>query len=389
MKRAMLLGILWTLSFWSPLAAAAEGTRKFKDGSWDLGAAGSYFVTNANYTNSGSQTSLLGGDSYTLLDLDFTGRGVIGAFALDAGLKVGNAESKGTTATRANSSISSASVGLEYGTAFGAIEVIPSLSLSIPVEKVSIDQDSVMNNEGVLATTAFLDVQTPFEGFTLISGAGYTMRGEGRSQLIPWHLGVEIDGDAKAFGLLLHGYQSFQDDSDTGTTNEANRQVTSIRVNAGSCTFYCLNPSIVETRGFARFDVNRRWTLELAGEFSVTGANSAVGFSLGGGIVYHFDAAPVRRKKRSPRDGLAVDPYSDLFQEDTNDGVDQKMFTPPPRPKPQPPPPPQGEPAPETTTPVPRRKAAPSTQDEDAKLKKQLNDAELTIELRSNKRRRK
>ena len=385
MKRAMLLGILWTLSVGGSVAAAAEGTRKFKDGSWDLGAAGSYFFTNANYTNSGSQTSLLGGDSYTLLNFDFTGRGVIGAFALGAGMHVGNAESKGTTATRANSSITSADVGVEYGTAFGAIEVIPSLSLSIPIEKVSIDQDSVMNNEGVLATTVFLDAQTPFEGFTLITGAGYTMRGEGRSQLIPWRLGVEIDGESKSFGLLLRGYQSFQDDSDTGnTTAEANRQLTSIRVNAGSCAFYCLNPSIVETRGYARFNVSRKWTLELAGDFTVTGANSAVGFSFGGGIVYHFDAAPVRRKKRSPRDGLAIDPYNDLFQEDTNDGVDQKIFTPPPRPKPAPPPPPE-EP-PETTTP-PRRKAAPS--DEDAKLKKQLNDAEMTIELRSNKRRRK
>lgn len=384
MKRAMLLGLLCALTGWPILTRAAEGFRGFKDGTWEVGAAGSFFYSEGNYNNSGSQNSLAGGDAYSLLGLEFDARGSFGGWALKGGFDVGNAESKGTTATRTNSTVTGAGAGFEWVTDFGAMDLIPEIGVWFPFEKVDGDQDSVMNTEGVMLTNFFLTAQTPFESFNLLTGIGYTLRDGGRSNLLPWKVYAEFLGEGLSYGAGLKGYQSVQDDKDTGSsTEEARRQVAVNRVNAGSCRFYCLNPSIIELGGFVNVDVSRRFTLNLFGDFTVTGANAAAGWTLGAGLTMNFSSVAARKKAPNLRDRLSIDPSSDDFMEDTDDGIDQKLFTPP---KPPPPPRPSKPAAP---APDPFEKDHERIDHErNEALKQQLNEAEMTIELRSNKKRR-
>ena len=64
------------------------------------------------------------------------------------------------------------------------------------------------------------------------------------------------------------------------------------------------------------------------------------------------------------------------FKEETNDGVDQNLFVAPPPPKPKP-------------KPKPRPKPTPDPAVERKKLQKELDQTEMSIELRSNKKKRK
>lgn len=444
MKRATFPALMFVLLLGSGTAAAYETPLRFKRGEWDLTAGATYFGTNANYTTSGT-SGLLSGNSYRLIDVPVSTRYTLSpGWAFFGEARIGNAESNGFDASRTNSSLTSSTLGVQMNTLIGGLEVIPEFSMVLPFEKVSDTQDAVMNNEGVNETRLRLRFQSVFDMFTFYGLIGMDLRGGGRSNLLPYSVGAEFNSAGTFhFGARLFGYKSTSDDTDANsTTREAARASTSLRVNGGSLKFYGINPSLVDTEAYGVYRIGKNILIGAAAGFTLSGANAAQGFHVDGSLTYRFSVENARRR-RGGTPGLSIDPTIDRFEEDTEDGVDQKIFRPEPKKKPKAPvsSPSESEtqtqlefdqsaPAPELdTTPAPpprprpkpkpnprqmekdpfldsgdaapahgddpmfrdRKAPEPLPQDEEAnqkKLQKQLDDAEMTIELKVDKKRK-
>ena len=187
-------------------------------------------------------------------------------------------------------------------------------------------------------------------------------------------------------GAELFGYQSLTDDKDT--KNRATRMAALLMTNAGSYKYASVNPSLMDTNFFYHLGVKGAWSFEIDGGISIMGTNAASGYHAGALLRYSFDmtkgyvqkeepvyhATPVevptgRSKMYNSDPTLSTGTKVKSFQEDTNDGVDQRIFrtkglTPKPKPKP---------------------KAAPA---EDDAIQQQLDDTEMQIELKSNKKKK-
>lgn len=337
MKRATLLVLLLLAA---ESALALEGLRTFRQNEWVVSTKANYLYSDANYTGSGSQNSLPNSGKYQLLDTLLGTRFVFTPeWAVMAGANVGYAESKSADATRSNSSFNWGTLGLEFTSDMGGFELIPEFSFVYPFEKNTSTQDSVMNSEGVIEARAILHAQAAFEGFDLFGSLGYSWRDQGRSSLMPWSAGAEFGFRSFSFGAKVFGFQTLKDDDDTGTTKEGDRQNTLLRVNAGSLKFYGLNPNLVDTEAYFKFNWNRALTVQVSGGLTVAGVRSAMGYHGGVELLYRFNTTGVRRRllrPANPSDTYREEP-SHQFKEDTDDGVDQRIFKPLYRPQPPPP----------------------------------------------------
>lgn len=340
MKRAMfLLAVIGGLWGHSVSAQAREGFRHFRKGEWLAAVDTNYFLSNTNYSSGGSPVSLLSGGQYQLLDVGLSTRYVwASSWAFNGGLNVGNSESRGVDAVRSNSSLTHVNLGLEMAMALGALELIPEFTFVYPFEKVRSGQDAVMNNEGVMEFRSRLHSQIAFGRFNLLGHLGYDWRAEGRAALMPWSLGLELEWGSATLGAKLFGFQSIGQDQDSGNSaKEAERTTLLNKVNAGSLRFYSIDPSLVEAGGYAKFQLTDRILMELSGSATLTGVRSAAGWNVGGALVYRFSADPVKKNRLGtrpkPSERVMIDPFTDQFVEDTEDGVDQEIFRAPPKPQ--------------------------------------------------------
>jgi hypothetical protein len=120
------------------------------------------------------------------------------------------------------------------------------------------------------------------------------------------------------------------------------------------------------------------WSFEIDGGLSVMGSNAANGIHVGALIRYSFDMTSGYAEKpryytpkETPKGRAGIPSSSETglsdkkvnqFHEDTDDGVDQRLF----RPK-------------------PTKRPAPS---QDALIQKELDDTEMQIELKSSKKKK-
>ena len=376
MKRATLL---MAILFGMPTFAFAQrGYHLFRPGNWETRLGMEYRVTDANYESGGGQTSLRDGGKLTLIDFDFSSRYVLGSdWALFGQLNMTHGESIGADATRSGLILTSGQLGVEWNTGiFDFLDFIPQFSYLIPFEKINADQDDLITSEGVDEIFLNFHLQAAFESFRLYGGLGYMARGEGRSSLMPWSVGTEVPLTSFLVGVRLNGFESVSDDQDAGSITDEDARVNTVdRVNAGSFKFYSVNPSIVSTEVYSTFGIGKNIVLGLHGGLTLAGTNSASEIFAGSTLSYRFNPTPVARTRPPVENRISIDPQVDQFREDTNDGVNQNLFKPAPRRirmAPAPPPRPKA---------VPKKKKSES--DEMKRLRKQLNEAEMTIELKA------
>lgn len=388
MKRATLLVLMAVLPLSS--AWARQGYLLFEPGSWESRASVDYRLSDANYTNNGAQEALLNDGRFQIFQLDFFSRYTLSdTWAFFGGLGGAQAESVGSDATRAGGALTAGRLGVEWNPAFfDFLEVIPRFSYLLPFEQISPDQDSVITSEGVDETLFDLHLQAAFESFRIYGSLGYLMRGEGRSTLMPWSAGIEWPAPNITFGARLMGYESLSDDADVGSSAaEARRVETMTRVNAGSFKFYSMNPGVVDSEAYLMLALGPSVHLGLFGGLTLAGTNSASEFHGGASVTFRFKPEPVRRVRPVPENQLSLDPYVDQFREDTNDGVDQKLFR-PARPRPQAQPVAPARPAARPSRQDQRRQQQQREAEEMRRLQQQLDDAEMTIELKVDPKRR-
>lgn len=354
-------------------ALAVDNYKTFRRDVWEFEAATQFYKTEANFTSAGgSYSKLNSGNYFQQIDLTVGSRFVSDRdFALFGYFNTGISESSSNGTVRNNSAPASALAGMEYLVYSESFQVVPEFAAVFPFETYKNSGDSVMNNEGVIELRPAVTVQSDFSGSYLwFVKAGFSYRDQGRSYLLPWHVGGEMKLPSSRLGARVYGFQSITDDKDTSTKSA--RLAASDNVNGGSLHWYAVNPSVISGEAYYRFRIADGWVGQVHGGLDVTGTNYSSGFYVGAFVRYAFDISSWYRdtpteyqetkvnrpEGQSQMYRESIKKPEPQFKEDTNDGVDQKIF----RIKPVTPNPSSGE------------------------LQQELQDAEMKVKLRSNKK---
>ena len=374
----IILGILFCFG----QAFAINQYKHFALGRWDLQSQVYYQKSKTNFNTSGNITDLAGSNYYQIMDILSGARyGVSDSMNIYGGFNVGNAESYNSVLTRTNSSVNKLMAGAEYMMWNDFPQVIPEFYVLADLEKISDNQDNVINSEGASEMTGKVNLQYDFNSLYLFGYVGYSYRDKGRSSLLPWSANAEWAFSGSSLGGELFGFQSISDDKDKGSGTEAIRDALRLKVDGGSARFYATNPSIVDSNIYLKFGLGREWTMWVAAGIPLIGKNYSNGFHGETGLRWSFGGDGAKRERAHRRaisvpvdegSRISTDKKVEKFKEDTNDGVDQRLFKPAPTPvvkKPK-----------SAYTPT-----APPPPD----LQEKMDDVEMKIELRSNKKKKK
>lgn len=359
----------------SSSAWALDNYKEFKRDRWDFSLSSDFFYSEANYPQSGGGSqNLLNGNHYQLLNTNFETRYMPRQnWSMFAWGTVGNAESKDSVATRTNSTFSEAAAGFDFVMYSEAFELVPEVLVLMPSEKVDPKSDAVLNSEGVIEVRSRLIAQKDFGTLRGYGWLGFNYRGEGRSFLMPWGVGAQLKFRRLRLGAEVLGYQSVSEDTDK---NNALRSSYINGVNAGSLKFYGVNPALVDTQVYATWLISSKWSLQAQGGMTLAGSNTAAGYHVGGLIRYSFDltegytedtfvpqesAVPNYRSNMYNETEVSSQKKVNEFREETQDGVDQKVFKPQPTKKPR------------------------FEQDE---LQRQLDETEFQVDLKADKKKK-
>ena len=338
LKSLNLFALVFCLS--SSVAMAKDNFREFKRDHWDFEFSTEYFYSEENYTSFGdSPASLPSGNHFQLMDFSFATRYMPNKkssyFAM---MNVGVAESRNAFATRTNSTVNKIMAGVDFLAYSDRFQLIPEVSLLFPLDKVDPNSDTVANNEGVLELHTRLHAQKEFGSSRAYGWLGFDFRSEGRSFLLPWGVGYQKRIAKYRLGAEVFGFQSITDDS---VENDALRRSYINAVNAGSFKFYSANPALVDASLFATWMASEKWNFQVTAGHTIMGDNMAAGFHVGANLLYSFDltdgySSETYRPLSSPTPRSRSNMYreSELsserkvrqFEEDINDGVDQRQF---------------------------------------------------------------
>ncbi|MNT01642.1 hypothetical protein D3C72_1361170 [compost metagenome] len=270
-------------------AEAFDTYKTFHRDSWDFEANTQYFSSTKNFNSSGKSESLPSGNTYSLwdttLETRYTPRRTYSIFG---SLNIANSQAKDSVATRKNSSITDALLGMDFFMYSGTVDLIPEATIDIPFQAIDAEADDALNSEGVMQVSGRMNVQKDLRPLKLYGYLGFTYRGDGRSFLLPWGSGFEYKATRRwLFGAELFGYQSMTDDKDTG--DELNRNSHINTVNAGSMAFYSVNPDVIDSKVFLQYRITRPLTFGFDAGMTLAGKNMADGYHIGGFFRYTFD----------------------------------------------------------------------------------------------------
>lgn len=348
-----------------------EAGRTYLHHSWQFDLQTTYYQATANYTKDGGKfDSLPSGYGYQLLDFDMGARWIpLTNWGVYASTRVSNAESKDLITTRRNSSFTQAVLGTDYlmNSSSRKYELIPDFSLTLPMERIDTQSDEVLNREGAIEATARLISRAHWGRFSPFAFIGFTYRDEDRSSLLPYGLGSELQFTGWALGGEIRGYETVI--KDKYTNDRIKREVIAPQ-NGGALHYYAVDPSLLETNIWMRTRFMESWSFKFGGGTSLTGAATSAGWNVFAGLSYSFQPS----SSQAPSYPLKKEEDPIRFKEETNDGVNQDLFRPPPPP----------EPPPEVKTP-----SKTKAEDPKKKLQKELEQTEFQIELKRPKRRKK
>ncbi len=340
--------------------------KKYADQLWEFELNSSLYQTQNNYSRSGNTfDSLANGGSYSLTNVDLGGRwSFTKSWALYTEARMGAAESKLSGVTRSTSQFNQVTLGTDFILSDGNFRLTPDLQVVMPLARVDSSSNNVQTAEGAVEASAKMIARFDWSSFLNQTFLGMTYRDEGRSTLLTYGAGTEIPVGFGSLGAEVRGFSSVINDQ--YTSNPSTRETTALRVNGGSTKFNSINPSLLESNFWYRWD-NKKWGLQVGAGTSITGASISAGSQFFANFIYRLTAKEIQKSQPAPRTDL------DKFKEETNDGVDQVLFQPPPPPKP---------------VPV-KSSPAKAAQKKRKKLKDELDQTEMQVELKSIKKTKK
>lgn len=377
MKFNIIFLILFCLAY---KANSFNKLKTYEPRTFEAGAGVNYFDSASNFNSDGNKVNLLSTNKYTLLDSFVQSRYVFpGAWSIFASANVSNAESKNTDFVRTNSVFNMVSIGADYMVYRGFMDIIPEFTFKYSLDPISTTQDTVMTNEGVMEMQAMLRAQNNYSWFSYYAAVGYNYRSE-RAGLLPWNFGAGVKWGQSFVGAEMNGFQSISDDGDKGTL-EAARYSLIQRVNGGSYKFYSVNPSHIQAAVNLDIGFSRAFVLKSFFATSMSGQNYASGMNIGVSLTVLFDALMNKNSYHEPKvkpveavkEQVPVKQEEENYRIQTDDGVDQTLF--------------QKEPEVPVASKNNVKSAKPNLSDEE--LQDQLDQAEMTIKLKSNKKKKK
>ncbi|MBL7670064.1 MAG: hypothetical protein JNM39_06230 [Bdellovibrionaceae bacterium] len=369
-------------------ALSAPQIKSYRQGQLKTYFGADFFYATQSFDGSGNSGALTSsGDYYYLLEMPLGIRYSFNdSWAFDLAGIFAAAESKTSDitykATRSNSSLNGVYFGTDFVLMRSPFELIPELDVIYPLEKYDTTTDYVMTSEGVLQATGALRIQHSFGAFLMFGRLGYTYRAEGRSSLLPYSIAGAYDTGSTAFGLAVSGFQSLSTDQDQA--KPLLRNTTISRVQGGARKFYSIEPSMVDLSLFLNMEISPRWSLDFNGGYDVAGTSYAQGPHGGMTLTINWDlfqkkgtgsqdiSAPL-----TPESRLSTEKDIQMFKEEVQDGVDQKLFQ--ARPTPIPEPPAQKSPAKNS---IQKSNSRPTKE----QLQQELDETEMKIKLKRKRR---
>lgn len=276
-----------------------ENLKTYGEGLFQFDTAASYFKTDSNYRNGGNKDSLPGGFSYNLIDVNLSGRYLIShSLAFYGGASVGTSQSKDSLKTLTNSSLSGIKLGSDYLLLDDGFRLALDVSLLIPIEKVSDTMDTSLNSDGAMHVTPRLIASSDIGAFTPYGYVGANWRDQGLSTLALYGGGIRMTFSDLSFGAEVNGYSTVINDKYTDQSSK--RENILNLYNAGSKSFYSINPSGIDTDLYAQYNVTENWMLHMSGGMTLTGSESAAGYHVAGMVRFSLPtqgyARPVQRR---------------------------------------------------------------------------------------------
>lgn len=326
----------------SSAQAAFENFPVYEKGRVEVQASTEYFKSDGNYRSGGNKDSLPGNFSYSLFDFNARPRFVVSRdLGFFGSLNVGQSESKDSIKTLTNSTLNWMSAGVDYR----LIEqldwtLITDAELIIPFEKVSTTMDSSLNWDGAVHLRGRAIGQFHMSNFVPYGYVGFDWRDQGLSTLALYGAGMMFNLDSLKLGGELNGFVTIIQDKYTNETYQRDQIITNL--NASSKKFYSINPALLDSNFYLRYDFDKNWMLQAGGGLTLTGNESASGYHVNAMLRFAFggaDSAYEPTYHSDPYSLPAVDSVQPVapvnqFHEDTHDGVDQKIFKPAPKPAP-------------------------------------------------------
>ena len=349
--------------------------KQFYQGRLEFGAGIDYMSSTSNFDNNSAIADLRSGASYQLIQTPLGVRYGFGDnWAMSSALMIATSESKNVDATRNNSSLPELHLGYDSLLMMSrSFDLIADLKFIYPLETIKTDQDSSFNTEGVMQLIASIGLENRNNKFLWYAHGGFNYRMEGRASLFVYDAGGGLQYGRTSFGAEFGGFQSADGNKQSTMAKEALIQ----KVNGGSYSFYSASPSVMEFRLWSEHDIASRMKLGLKFNYPFYGTNYANGMSFGAVISFAYETKEtvksIRRLSVPANEGakISTDSKVEDFQEDVNDDVDQDLFRPP-----DPPPPPVR---------LKRNEPIPT----DREVRHQLDDTEMTIQLRAAKKKKK
>ncbi len=306
--------------------SAEEVYKPFVAGRFDSYLSAEYFSSSGNYDSGGAKQNLISGASFQNISTELSARYLFwDKFGIYTGLLFNNVQTSNGVRDRANSALAYYSFGAD-------LEVYRNLNWSVYVdgnyrmanESINVTGDDAIASDG--ANEAIVSAVTIFqnESWRFYGKAGYDYRTEGLSALVRYGVGGDYSFGSLKVGLNLPGYATVQDDEKTATPID--RDLVTTRVNGGSRKYYAVNPNSLEAQIYAVYNWGKDLALKVYGGNTITGSNSAEGFT--GGLALNWGFGMAKKAIRSqdlPNNSNLPDDEAG-FKVDTNDGVDQGIF---------------------------------------------------------------
>ena len=283
-----------------------------------------YLNTTENFDSEGGSIEDLASDnSYTRYNLGVSALYTFSTdAAIDLGLAFANAVSVDTVDERTSTQFTEVYGKFYYQLTDRPFEIIPEFGLVIPFNRFDTDTDDVLTGEGAMQFSAGSWFVKEFGAIYFYLYASYVYRDEGRSHLLPWKLGTEYDFGGFYLGTEANGLESVTDDEETDTPT--NKTSITNRVNAGSLSFYSINPQEIAVSGWVAVDFSKFFHGKLVYNQGINGRSYGVNRRVMAMLEYKLDMTKNEPKKRSFIDRKARKRLRNFEIEDEN--YDEELF---------------------------------------------------------------
>lgn len=280
-----------------------------------MGVESQLFNTKSNYNSKGNEEDLLINRSYKLM----SGRVYAGMDwneQLRAYVSGGYAQATSSNGLLTNageqtgSGLTDVEVKAYWESGFRPWFFRPLARFAFPIQRVGLNTRTPIYAEGAMEFEGGARIGYYWKSFTPYAQASLLYRDEGRTSLLPWHIGIQYKYKAFISGLELHGQEILK--SDSKASDPRDKQTVVDYSDGGSYKFYFIDSKYYEARGYIGAEIMNKVTVRLGAGQTLMGKNAAAGQTYLVNVEFRFGEEK-------------ADPRQDRF-EAVPESYEQKLF---------------------------------------------------------------